>query len=107
MPVCQAGLNSCQVGLLSAPLPPTPRLAPIMMLQINITMRGGSDASLPELPRHSDPAETGLMHKCTTMFGAKCLIFSLFFLVGFLFTPSNACRSSLEQPHDRLRGGES
>ena len=42
------------------------RLAPIVMLQISITMCGGSGASLPELPRHSDPAGTGRMHKCTT-----------------------------------------
>ena len=43
------------------------RLAPIMMLQINIITCGGSDAALPELPSHSDPALTGRMHKCTTM----------------------------------------
>ena len=52
------------------PITPQPhlrqRLAPIMMLQINITMCGGSDASLPELPRHSDPTGVGWMHECTT-----------------------------------------
>ena len=39
------------------------RLTPIAMLQINITMCGRSDASLPELPRHSDPTGAGRMHK--------------------------------------------
>ena len=43
------------------------RLTPIMTLQINVTTRGGSDASLPELPRRSDPDEMGRMHECTTM----------------------------------------
>ena len=38
-----------------------------MMLQINITTCGGSDASLPELPRHSDPTGARRMHKCNSM----------------------------------------
>ena len=54
-----------------SPITPQPhlrqRLVPIMMLQINTTTRGGSDASLPELPRRSDPAGTGRMHECTSM----------------------------------------